>query len=272
MRKFSVIGLAVLGLLAVAGIAYASNTYTSTSKITPKQTGTSAKPTPVAAALTFTVGETTGARPSPLKTYSIGLGPGIVPNTGLVKGCSKNQANAGILPAVCSKAASRGGANVGGGSVDALFGPANDTSVKAKCYLAVTLLNSTVKNHLWIRVVGSTTAPPPKNCPAPPPPSSIDAKYVKTGSAPKRGGGTLPVWAIKFTVPAALIHVASLDIAVVHNVSNVAKISKRVGRVTHGYLESIGCPKTPPGQREAVVSFTSEAGQTLTSKSKSPCV
>ena len=79
MRKFSVIGLAVLGLFAVAGIAYASNTYTSTSKITPKVSGTSAKPTPVAAGLTFTVGETTGARPSPLKTYGIGLGPGVVP-------------------------------------------------------------------------------------------------------------------------------------------------------------------------------------------------
>ena len=271
MRKFSVIGLAVLGLFAVAGIAYASNTYTSTSKITPSKSGTSAKPAPVSAALSFTVGETTGARPSPLKTYSIGLGPGIVPNTGLVKGCNKTQANAGILPAVCSKAGSRGGANVGGGSVDALFGPANDTSVKAKCYLAVTLLNSTVKNHLWIRVVGSATAPPPKNCPAPPPPSSIDAKYVKTGSVPKKGGGSVPVWALKFTVPGALIHIAALDIAVVHNVSNIAKISKRVGRVTHGYLESVGCPKAPRGKRSSEVTFTSEAGQTQKSTSTSPC-
>ena len=55
MRKFVVVGLAVLGVFAVVGIAYASNTYTSTNKITPSSSGTSAKPKPVAAALTFTV-------------------------------------------------------------------------------------------------------------------------------------------------------------------------------------------------------------------------
>ena len=58
MRKFAVVGLAVLGLLAVAGIAFAANTYTSTNKVTPSKSGTSKKPTPVAVAQTFTVGET----------------------------------------------------------------------------------------------------------------------------------------------------------------------------------------------------------------------
>src|SRR6478752_10043094 len=119
MRKFVVVGLALLGVFAVVGIAYASNTYTSTSKISPSKSGTSAKPAPVAAALTFTVGETTGARPSPLKTYGIGLGPGIVPHTNVAHGCSSSQANAQVLPASCSNAASRRGSNVGGGSVKA---------------------------------------------------------------------------------------------------------------------------------------------------------
>jgi len=272
MRKFSVIGLAVLGLFAVAGIAYASNTYTSTSKITPSKSGTSAKPTPVAAGLTFTVGETTGARPSPLKTYGIGLGPGVVPNTNVAKGCTSAQANAQVLPAICLKKASAGGANVGGGSVNAFAGPTNNTSTKLQCYLTVTLVNSTKKNHMWIRVDGVTTAPDPTKTCVTAQHSSIDSTFTKTGTAPKKGGGTLPVWAIKFSVPPALLHpIPGFDVAVVNNVSNVSKVSKRIGRVTHGYLETIGCPKAPRGKRSAVVTFTSEAGQTLTSSSTSPC-
>src|SRR5258708_1498443 len=109
MRKFVVVGLALLGVFAVAGIAYASNTYTSTSKITPSKSGTSAKPAPVSASLTFTVGETTGVRPSPLKTYGIGLGAGVVPNTNVAKGCTKAQANSQVLPAICLKKATKGG-------------------------------------------------------------------------------------------------------------------------------------------------------------------
>jgi hypothetical protein len=271
MRKFAVVGLAVLGLFAVAGIAYASNTYTSTSKITPSKAGTSAKPTPVAAALTFTVGETTGARPSPLKTYGIGLGAGVVPNTPVAKGCTSSQANAQVLPAVCTKKATAGGANVGGGSVQAFAGPTTDSSTKLPCFLTVTLVNSTKKNHMWIRVDGVTTGPAGKTC-VTAQHSSIDSTFTKTGTAPKKGGGTLPVWAIKFTVPPALLHpIPGFDVAVVGNVSNVLKVSKKIGGVTHGYLETVGCPKSPPGKRSAATTFTSEAGQTLTSIASSPC-
>jgi hypothetical protein len=271
MRKFAVVGLAVLGLFAVAGIAYASNTYTSTGKITPSKAGTAAKPTPVAAALTFTVGETTGARPSPLKTYGIGLGAGVVPNTNVAKGCSSAQANAQILPALCAKKATKGGANVGGGSVNAFAGPTTDTSQKLACFLTVTLVNSTKKNHMWIRIDGVTTGPPGKTC-VTAQHSSIDSTFTKTGTVAKKGGGKVPLWAIKFSVPPGLLHpIPGFDVAVVSNVSNVVKVSKKIGKVTHGYLETIGCPKTPAGKRTAVTTFTSEAGQTLNSTASSPC-
>ena len=274
MRKFVVVGLAMLGVFAVVGIAYASNTYTSTSKVTPSKAGTSAKPTPVAASLTFTVGETTGARPSPLKTYGIGLGGGVVPNTNVAKGCNSSQANAQVLPAICLKKATKGGANVGGGSVNALAGPTNDTTspaAKLACFLTVTLVNSTKKNHMWIRIDGVTSGPPGKTC-VTAQHSSIDSTFTKTGTVPKKGGGSLPVWAIKFTVPPALLHpIGGFDVAVVGNVSNVLKVSKKIGKVTHGYLETVGCPKTPAGKRSAATTFTSEAGQTLTSIASSPC-
>ncbi len=272
MRKLTIAGMAVFGaLFAAAGVAQAANTYTSTNKITPPHSGTSARPAPVAAALTFTVGETTGLRPSPLKTYSIGLGPGIVPNNGVVKGCTSAQANAQVLPAICLRKASAGGANVGGGSVSALAGPTSTPSTKLDCFLKVTLVNSTKRNHMWIRVDGVTTGPAGKTC-VTAQHSSIDSTFTRTGSAPRKGGGTLPVYAIKFTVPFALLHpIPGFDVAVVGNVSNVAKVSKRIGRVTHGYLESIGCPKTPAGKRSSVTTFTSEAGQTKTSTATSAC-
>jgi hypothetical protein len=271
MRKFVVVGLAVLGVFAVVGVAYAANTYTSTNKVIPSKAGTSAKPTPVAIAQTFTVGETTGARPSPLKTYSIGIGPGVVPNTNVAKGCTSAQANAQVLPAICLKKASKGGARVGGGSVQAFAGPTNDTSQKLPCFLAVTLVNSTKKNHMWIRIDGVTSGPAGKTC-VTAQHSSIDSTFTKTGTAAKKGGGKLPVYAVKFTVPPALLHpIGGFDVAVVGDVDNVDKISKKIGKVTHGYLESIGCPASPKGKRTGTTVFTSEAGQTVTSTSTSPC-
>jgi hypothetical protein len=272
MRKIAVACIAVFGaLFAVAGVAYAANTYTSTSKITPSKSGTSAKPAPVSAALTFKVGETTGLRPSPLKTYSIGLGAGVIPNTNVAKGCTSAQANAQVLPALCLKKASAGGANIGGGSVTALAGPTTDRSAKLDCFLNVALVNSTKKNHMWIRVDGVTNGPAGKTC-VTAQHSSIDSTFTKTGTAPRKGGGTLPIYAIKFTVPPALLHpLPGFDVAVVGNVSNVSKVSKRIGRVTHGYLESIGCPKSPSGKRTSETTFTSEAGQTLKSTATSAC-
>jgi hypothetical protein len=281
MRKFAVVGLAVLGLCAVAGIAYASNTYHSTSKVTPSSTGTAASPKPVAVELAFTVGETSGNRPSSLAAARIGLGAGIQPNTAVAKGCSSAQANAAILPAACDKLANRGGSQVGNGSVNALIGGSNDPTAKIPCFLYVRLLASTKKNHMWIRLDGKNGAglqapfPPSvrgKTCPAnqnvP-----IDSTFVKVGSVARKGGGAkVPVYELRFTVPANLVHpLPGFDSSVVSNVTNILKVSKRIGRVTHGFLESIGCPKAPAGKRSSTVTFTSAAGQRTFSTSTSRC-
>jgi hypothetical protein len=144
-------------------------------------------------------------------------------------------------------------------------------ATKLPCFLTVTLVNSTKKNHMWIRIDGVTSGPPGKTC-VTAQHSSIDSTFTKTGSVAKKGGGKLPVWAIKFSVPPALLHpIPGFDVAVVGNVSNVLKVSKKIGKVTHGYLETIGCPATPKGKRSAATTFTSEAGQTLTSIASSPC-
>ena len=201
MRKFAVVAATVVAVLGITAVAYAvTNTYSATSSITPSKSGTAAKPTPVSASLTFHVGEVSNQRPSALKTYSIGLGPGVVPNTNAAPGCSFNAAAGPILPSAC-----KGKAIVGGGSVSALAGTPSDPTVKLGCYLTVTLVNSTKKNHLNIRIDGVTTGPAGKTCVASQH-TSIDASYVKTGTAAKKGGGTLPVWAIRFSVPNALLH------------------------------------------------------------------
>jgi hypothetical protein len=281
MRKFSVIGLAVLGLFAVAGIAYAANTYNSTSKVTPSSTGTAAKPKPVAVGLTFTVGETSGNRPSSLAAARIGLGPGIQPNTGVAKGCSSKQANNAILPAACDKLASRGGSQVGNGSVNALIGASNQPSAKISCFLYVRLLASTKKNHLWIRLDGKNGAglqapfPPSvrgKTCPANQN-APIDATFVKVGSVARKGGGAkLPSYELRFTVPSNLVHpLPGFDSSVVQNSTNLLRVSKKIRGVNHGFVESIGCPKAPAGKRLATVTYTSDAGQKTSSSSTSKC-
>jgi hypothetical protein len=274
MRKFAVVGVAVLGgMLALAGIAYAvTNTYTASSKITPSKAGTPSNPKPVKASLTFDVGEATGLRPSALKTYGIGLGGGVVPNTKAAKGCTSAQvggapATQPIVPAICLKKASKGGANVGKGSVRALVGATSDATAKQPCALTVTLINSTVAGHVWIRV----DAPGPPTCPTSQH-SSIDAKFVKTGTVAAKGGGKVPVWQLRFTVPPNLLHpITGLDVAVIHSDSAFDAVSKRVGRSTLAYLGTVGCPKSPAGKRVAATTFTSEAGQTVSTTSSSPC-
>jgi hypothetical protein len=296
MRKFAVVGLVVLGLFAVAGIAYAATpyantTYTSTSKITPSKSGTPAKPTPVAAALTFHSASTAaGTRPAPIETYSIGLGPGVVPNTSVAPGCAfaKTNPTVKVLSAKALPAACRGKAVIGSGNVEALAGPTNDANSaltsdnppgpSAKCHLDVTLINQTKKNHFTVRVdtIDGLPVSNPKFCGLAVH-QGIDATLVKTGSAPGKKGGKLPIWAIRFSVPKiGVLHpLGGVDSSVITNVSNVKRISKKLGKVTHGYFESIGCPKTsakqPAGKRSADVTFTSELGQKVTVSSTSPC-
>ena len=267
MRKLAVVAMALVAVLGISAVAYAvTNTYSATAKITPSKSGTFSKPKPVRAGLTFNVGEVSNQRPSPLKTYSIGLSPGIVPNWSLVKGCSSAQANAGVLPATCLKKAKSGGSNVGSGTVGALIGLPTEPNTKIQCALKVTLVNSSKKNHLWIRIDGDPPACVTSQH------RSIDATFVKTGSVAAKGGGPkLPTWDLRFTVPPELLHVSGLDVATVSAVSNIDSISKKVKGKTQGYLQSVGCQKSPAGKRTSQVTFTAENGQSFKAPTSGPC-
>ncbi len=141
------------------------------------------------------------------------------------------------------------------------------------CHLAVRLINQVKKNHLSIRVDGGPTLSPPCVVAQH---ASIDATFVKTGRVAGAHGGRLDVWAIKFTVPPALLHsIPGFDTSVTSNVSNVTRLATRTkvrGKtVTRGYLESVGCPKNPKGKRVSTVIFTPESGQSSISESTSAC-
>jgi hypothetical protein len=272
-RAILITAIAVV-VVAATGIAYAANTYTVSATITPAKSGTPSKPTPVAGTLTFQVGDSQGLRPLPIKTYSIGLSAGIVPNNNVVPGCTLAQAQMVVVPAACNKA------KIGTGSIQALAGPSTDRTQKLACFLTATLLNQTKKNHFSIRIDGSPAAAKPCVTSIH---GAIDATFVKTGSASAASGGSassaaakLPVWAIKFTVPPGLLHaIPGFDAAVINNVSSVKKLTGKIKehgkRVTHGYLESIGCQKTPSGKRTSQVVFTAEDGATNQATASGPC-
>jgi hypothetical protein len=171
-----------------------------------------------------------------------------------------------VLPATCLKKAKSGGANVGSGTVGALIGLPTEPNTKIQCALKVTLVNSSKKNHLWIRIDGD----PPACVTAQH--RSIDATFVKVGSVAAKGGGPkLPSWALKFTVPPELLHVSGLDVSTVSSTTNIDSISKKVGKKTLGYVQSVGCQKTPSGKRVGDVTFTAENGNSFHAPTIGPC-
>lgn len=288
MRKLAVLAaVTVAGALGVASVAQAANQYTSTARILPSNSGTFASPTPVSAALTASISEPSGDRPQSIKTYSIGLGAGVVPNNRRFPGCSYNQANTSPLPAVCTRA------KVGSGQVRALVGGADNRQQKIACYLDVLLINSVVRNHLYIRVDSrdASGTPQDRQCGAVGGPTganpqhgAIDATYVRTSSAFARGvtpRRLLSSYSLKFTVPDFLLRPinGALETAVVNIVANIDRKSvpttvRRNGRnviVRRGLLESVGCPSTPAGFRLHTVVFTDLSGVTKQSTSRSAC-
>src|SRR5690349_9950514 len=88
MRKVMVLGVVVLAT-AVAAVAYAqtTNTYDVDGSTSPTRAGTSKKPVPVSVRFSYTVGSQSGARPTPVKKYSIRFS-GLVVNTRAFPKCS----------------------------------------------------------------------------------------------------------------------------------------------------------------------------------------
>lgn len=253
MRKLSVIAVAVLGVLALAAVAFASsnNKYSVKAALSPLKAGTKTKPVPVQLGFNFTVAsKTAGNRPDLINKYDINFGGGQV-NTNAFPGCSAAQINAEQSDANCKK-----GSLVGTGSVENLAGPSNDQTPgsQLKCHLDLKIYNSR-KNHAALYLHGA-----PPTCPLNID-SAIDAKFVK-----KHGGTSLI-----FTVPDSLLHpgVSTFDNAVVKTTSVIKKRTAKVNGKTRGYFESAGgCTK---GKRKLQVTFSTPSGASDTIHNTTKC-
>jgi hypothetical protein len=257
MRKLVLAAVAALAVFAVAGVAFAANTYNlDAAKATPKGVGTAAKPVPKAVEFDYSVGTTDSTRPSPVKTYSIRF-QGLLSYAKHFPSCSvsavqdKSVAN---VKANCKKAI------VGSGLVENQFGASTDTSQKTPCKLDLVLINLG-RQGLAIRLDRGA----PADC-AVDPATSIVAKYKRI-----RLGGK-PTDALNFTVPDNLTHpLPGVDNAVVRAQSNVKMMKKKIRikgkRRTVGYYSSVACGK----KRLIQVEFTAESGEKSTANRSVAC-
>jgi hypothetical protein len=245
MRKFVLAAITAVAVFAVAGVAYAVNTYNlDTGKATPKGVGSKSKPKPKAVEFDYSVGTDNGLRPRPVKKYAIRF-QGLISYAKHFPKCSFAEASQKAIAAVladCRKA------SVGGGVVENLFGATADETQKQSCNLKLRLFN--LGTGLAIRLdrdqVGDCAVDPA---------TAINARYKRM-----RLKG-VPTDSLDFTVPVNLTHpIAGIDNAVVRAQSNVKLLKKKVRikgkRRTVGFYSSIGCGKR--NKRTIQVEFTPE--------------
>jgi len=257
--RFLVPALSILAAAAVAvPVALAAgeqvNTYTVTGSVKGGKGATKKKPKPVSLSFDYTVGEKSGLRPAPVNKYSIFFQGGQV-NTSAFPGCDADKLTEAGDPSVCPKKSI-----MGDGKIIAEVGqPSNTADKSLYCYLSLTLVNSTRKNHFLLFLKGVQTDPDPKKTCVTQIAEPIDAKFVK------RSGGT----SLDFTVQPNLLHPAGLDNAVTQVTSNIKKVSTKKNGKTVGFFEGYSCKKNKTAIN---VTFTQETdGVKTTAKSTGAC-
>jgi hypothetical protein len=265
MRKLWIAGAAaaVIAALSVTGIAFAVNTYNvNLGKTSPsKAKGSPSKPVPVAVDFGFTVGESTGLRPSVVVQYRIGA-EGLWYYPKAVPSCTFSQADQSPKYAsACNKAV------VGHGSVNNQFGAANDRTVKGKCDVGLTLINlsngpgiTKKRGGVAIRIDGG-----PPACPLPLH-RAISAPFFNTTI------GGVKAQELRFTVPDNLVHPApGVDNSIIKSVNKVLKRTGTVKingkKVKVGFYSAIGIKGK---KRTTRVTFVDETGHKFTAQTEFP--
>ena len=261
-RRILVIALALVGVLAVAGVAYAVNTYSlDKASTTPGGKGTSTKPVPKKVVFSYSTGTNDGTRAKVIQAYDIGF-QGLRSYSKNVKHCTFAQASQKSLAAVqasCSKAAA------GGGTVANFFGASNDPNAKTPCNLKLRIYNIAdgKAGGLALRLDRDK----PADC-AIDPATAINAKFRKTKIAGKESSN------LRFTVPDNLKHpIPGFDNSVTNVTSSVsrktAKVRIKGHRRTVGLLSSVACGKA--GKRLIQVKFTDESNVSQSVKKSVKC-
>jgi hypothetical protein len=262
-RKILVALLALAGLLTVAGVAYAVNTYKLDKASTTGKggVGTSSKPVAKKVVFSFSTNTDDGNRAKVIKDYDIGF-QGLRSYSKNVKKCTFAQASQKSLAAVqssCRKAAA------GGGTVNNFFGSTNDPTAKTQCKLKLRLYNISDGKYggLALRLDRNL----PGDCLIDPQ-TAINAKFRKTKIGGKESVN------LKFSVGDNLKHpIPGFDNSVNNVTSAVAAKTAKVkikGKTrTVGLLSSVACGKSK--KRVISVKFTDESNASKSVKKSVKC-
>jgi hypothetical protein len=237
------------GAVAVAAVAQQGNQYSVTGSVAPTKRGSKHKPQPVKVKFAYQVSATSGQEPAAVKTYKIDI-YGVRVNSRVTPACRSSVFTSG------SDAGCPAGSRVGSGNVQSVVYQSNNPSASGaiQCTKSLRIYNSG-NNRGVLYLYG-----PASQCGGVGQSFVVPARYVK-GS----GGGT----ALEFTVPPNVLHpVSGLTVAVTSTQSTIQINTKRIKRVRHGYYESIGCLGS---KRPIKVTFTTEAGQSSSATTSSPC-
>jgi hypothetical protein len=275
MRKFLIVAVAAVSVLAVAAVALADNVYTVDGSKSPRGKGTAAKPLPVSLKFAYTVGDENPAwRGTPVEKYFIGV-EGLVTYPEEFPTCSggtdgANNPDLATVKRVCKKAL------VGKGIIKARAGaspPPESNSEIARslnCVLELNLYNLkpgtygdrgriTKKNGgLAIRIDGVQASIPNLNNEHKGKCATAQNEAILAPYKPVRIKG-VAADELQFTVPQSLLHPSSLETVVQDVSSSIKKLvaSKRIKGKNRkvGFYSAVGCKGN---RRTLQVTFVSE--------------
>jgi hypothetical protein len=252
MRK-KVIAVTAMFVLSLAAYAFAQaqqNTYAVKASTNPPRKGSKSKTVPVGVKFDYQVGEASGNRPSPVKTYSIRF-KGLRTNPSVAAACKQSTLESQGPKGCPAKSI------VGTGFIKNETGNTADPKDKSiQCNAALSVVNQG-SNKASIYVEGDPNQSDPRKRCAIQLAAPIPARFSN-----KNGEGRLD-----FTVPNSLLHPGAPTIsnAVVDVTSTIKKITKN-GK---GFYESTG--GCSGGKRAVSVVFTPESGPSRTQKTTARC-
>jgi hypothetical protein len=279
MRKLWIAALAVVAVMAVAGVAIAANTYEVHLARASNGVGTMKKPIPSKLDFGYRVGDTENMRPFVIREYRIAAeGTRYYP-----KARPKCTFEAATDPTVTDPAQLSSkcrAAKVGVGTIANLAGSPTDRSQKLPCNVKLTLINISNGDPRFPKTVSQIkkrggmairidTDPPA--CPIPVH-EALAAPFYDT----KLEG--IPTSELRFSVPDTLAHPGGLDNSVVEVTSRIQKLTGKVPvkngkpvaaakKRTVGFASLVG----RKGKTRTVrVTFVDESGAKSTAKTTFP--
>jgi hypothetical protein len=264
MRKLSIAIVAIVSLLALAGVALAANTYVVHIAKSSRGKGSMKKPVATKLDFGYKVGDTEDKRPFVIREYRIAAEgtrsyPASRPKCPFDEATDPTVTDPANLSAACRKAF------VGTGTIANLAGAPNDRNQKLPCDVKLTLINissgdtrypKTVKQIKKRGGIAIRIDTDPPACPIPVH-EALAAPFYDT----KIEG--IPTAELRFTVPDSLAHPGGLDNSVVEVTSF---IQKKTGKV--GTKKGVPQPNSKKGKKKKVgfYSLVGRKGKTRTTR------